>query len=81
MTDRNRNSGPPAKRHLEESLASGRITRPEADIIESFFATTPSPKWPSSGLQRRMQASGDAKSVGPADGRDTEASDSATRSR
>lgn len=72
MIDRNRNSGPPAKRHLEESLASGRITRSEADIIESFFAATPSPEWPSSGLQRRMQASGDPKPLGESGRQDSE---------
>jgi hypothetical protein len=59
MIDRNSNSGSAAKRHLEESLASGRITRFEAGVIELFFAATPSPDWPSSGLQRRMQASSD----------------------
>ena len=47
-----------AKLHLEESLASGRITRAEAGVIAQFFAAAPSPEWPSSGLERRMQASG-----------------------
>jgi hypothetical protein len=47
-----------AKRHLEESLTSGRISRFEANVIERFFAATPSPEWPASGLQKRMQASG-----------------------
>ena len=46
------------KRRLEESIASGRITRSEANVIELFFASTPSLEWPSSGLQKRMQASG-----------------------
>jgi hypothetical protein len=59
MIDRNEESkGSTAKRHLEESVASGRISRFEAEVIKHFFASAPSPKWPSSGLQRRMQASG-----------------------
>jgi hypothetical protein len=59
MIDRNEgNKGHAAKLHLEESLASGRITRFEAEVIEHFFASASSPDWPSSGLQRRMQASG-----------------------
>jgi hypothetical protein len=58
------NSGGAAKRHLEESLASGRITRLEAGVIEHFFATGPSSEWPSSGLQRRMQASGGREPLG-----------------
>lgn len=53
-----------AKRHLEESLASGLITQSEAGVIAQFFATAPSPEWPSSGLQRRMQASGGREPIG-----------------
>ena len=55
MIDRKLNADGEAKLHLEESLASGRITRSEADVIESFFAVPPSPEWPDSGFQRRMQ--------------------------
>jgi hypothetical protein len=58
MIDRHSKGDGEGKRHLEESLASGRVTRFEADVIEPFFATPPSPDWPASGLQRRMQASG-----------------------
>jgi hypothetical protein len=59
MTDQNRKSSGDAKRHIEESLASGRISSSEADVIRSFFAAPASLEWPASGLQRRMQASGD----------------------
>ena len=55
-------SGPAAKRHLEESVASGRITKAEAEVIAHFFASPLSREWPSSGLQRRMQASEPAQS-------------------
>jgi len=59
MIDRTEgNKGRAAKRHLEESLVSGRITRFEAEVIEHFFASAPLLEWPSSGLQKRMQASG-----------------------
>jgi hypothetical protein len=66
MIDRNSKSEDDTRRHIEESLASGRITRFEADIIASFFATPPSPEWPASGLQRRMQTSGKRGPVGAA---------------
>jgi hypothetical protein len=59
-----------AKRHLEESLASGRITQSEAGVIAQFFAAAPSLEWPSSGLQRRMQASGGPEPVGARDRKD-----------
>jgi hypothetical protein len=59
-----------AKRHLEESLASGRISRFEANVIERFFAAAPSLKWPSSDLQRRMQASGGQEPLGATDLKD-----------
>jgi len=59
MIDRNEgNKGGAAQLHLEESLASGRISRFEAEVIAHFFASAPLPEWPASGLQRRMQASG-----------------------
>jgi hypothetical protein len=58
------------KRHLEESLASGRITRFEANVIELFFAAAPSLEWPSSGLQERMQASGGQEPSGASDLKD-----------
>ncbi len=37
MIDRNSKSEDDTRRHIEESLASGRITRFEADIIASFL--------------------------------------------
>jgi hypothetical protein len=62
MIDRNQgshsNSGREAKRHLQESIAIGRISPFEAGVIEQFFASAPSLEWPSSGLERRMQGSG-----------------------
>lgn len=68
MIDRNESgdsgSSRAAKRHLEESLASGRITQSEAGVIAQFFAAAPSLEWPSSGLQRRMQASGGRAPIG-----------------
>jgi hypothetical protein len=42
-------------RRLEESVASGRITPAEAEVIKLFFASRPQGNWPASGLQRRMQ--------------------------
>lgn len=59
MVERNEQKYRAADRHLKESIASGRITAFEADAIKHFFASTPSQNWPSSGLQRRMQSSGD----------------------
>ena len=66
----NSKSSSAARRHLEESLASGRITQSEAQVIAQFFATAPSPEWPSSGLQRRMQVSGDREPIGARDRKD-----------
>lgn len=71
MIDRNEGgyskSSRGAERHLEESLSSGRITRFEADVIQQFFAAARSFEWPSSGLQRRMQASGGRDQLGATD--------------
>lgn len=70
MIDRKRedaNIAGAAKRHLEESVASGRITRSEADVIKQFFSAVPLPDWPSSGLQRRMQFSGGGEPTRAAD--------------
>lgn len=47
-----------AQRHLEESVASGRITQSEAEAIRLFFASPKQENWPVSDLQRRMQSSG-----------------------
>jgi hypothetical protein len=52
----NNDTGP--SRHLEENVSSGRITRAEADVIKSFFASGSADNWPASNLQRRMQGSG-----------------------
>lgn len=46
-----------ARRHLEESVSSGRITESEADVIRLFFASPRQENWPVSNLQRRMQGS------------------------
>ena len=56
MTDRDTDSK--ASPHLDESVASGRITQAEADVIRLFFATKTALDWPASDLQRRMQSSG-----------------------
>jgi hypothetical protein len=66
MTDRKKGANSDkferAKSHLDESIAIGRINRFEAEVIKHFFESVPSADWPSSGLQKRMQASGDRKS-------------------
>jgi hypothetical protein len=61
MTDRekeNSNSNSETSRRLEESVASGRITPAEAEVIKLFFASRPQENWPTTDLQRRMQDSG-----------------------
>jgi hypothetical protein len=74
MIDRNKGEYPPsgraAKLHLEESLASGRITKSEAEVIAHFFASPTSQEWPSSGLQKRMQTSGAQEPFGPPQSRE-----------
>jgi hypothetical protein len=60
MIDREKkpNNAAEPSRHLEESVAAGRITQAEAEVIRLFFATQPSGNWPASAFQRRMQSSG-----------------------
>jgi hypothetical protein len=43
---------------IQDSVASGRISQSEADVMKMFFRTAPQANWPSSDIQKRMQASG-----------------------